>query len=374
MKRFAGLFLLFSSCASIEPKNLCLSSDGGDTPCRPYRAGMISLNRDLDQQKPLGVAEEGGWVVVDDLLIGSAYSGWLQATSLKTKANAWWLELGNPVASPVASIGQHLVVGLRDGTVMKVDAKTGKVSWKQRLGRFVSRRPTLTGSSLLVTTVDQKLFALDFTTGQTRWIYNAGSSNNIILDGGAAPTVLGSLVLVGTSEGEVHGVDLNTGKRIWDFVPASSSSRFNDVVGQMASLDGNLLVSRYDGMVFSMSVATGRRRILWQKDLTGITDSYYRDGVYYIGCLNGDFYALDGISGRVLWKSEVGEPTASITPGEKIVYVGGTGGRISALDTKTGQLLWADDVEGALSRTPVLFGDILYFSTGLKVLYGYKVL
>ena len=188
------------------------------------------------------------------------------------------------------------------------------------------------------------------------------------------PLVLGGIVLVGTSDGDVHGVNLNSGKRIWDFDPGTSSFRFADVVGQMASLDGNLLVSRYDGLVFSMSVATGRRRIVWKKDLPGITSSYYRDGVYYLGCINGEFYALDAGTGKVVWKSQIGEATASITPGEKVVYVGGTGGRISALNASKGEILWHDDLEGALNSFPVLYDQILYFGTGLKVLYGYKVL
>lgn len=374
MLRLALSLLFLTSCSSIKPKGLCLESVDGSSPCRPYRAGMISLNREIDSVKPLGARDLGGHVLVNDMLVTSPYKNQLQGISLKSKVSAWWLELDNSVTAPLTNFGQYVVAGLRGGQVLKVEASTGKVAWSSQLGRYMSRQPVLAGGSLLVSSVDQKLFSIDYATGKTNWIYDAGLPTGIVLHGASRPLVLGSQVLLGTSEGEVHAVDIATGKRVWDFNPGPSDSRFRDVVGDMASLDGNIIVSRYDGLVFSMSVATGGRGVLWQKEFPVITNTHYRDGVYYVGCINGDLLALDGSTGKQIWKVQLGEAATSITPGETIVYIGGTQGRISALDAKTGSLLWHDDVEGALSHSPVFFNDILYFGTGLKVLYGYKVL
>ena len=183
MKILAALFLFLTSCASLDQKGSCLISGGIDTPCKPFRAGMIQLNKELDRVKPLGAVDEGGWVVSGNILVGSSYSDWVQGVSLKNKETVWWLKTDSPVASPLAIFGEHVIVGLRDGSVLKVNAKTGKLIWKQRLGRFVSREPVLSGTNLLVMTVDQKLFSLDFNSGKTSWIYNAGLPSGLVLRG-----------------------------------------------------------------------------------------------------------------------------------------------------------------------------------------------
>lgn len=374
MRNILFLSLFLFSCSTVDKHGACIPAQEGDLPCKPKRAGMIPLNRAYDSVKPLGVRDLAGQVLVGELMITSPAESVLQGVSLRTKESIWTLPLSSSVTSPLVAQGPFLVVGLRDGTVLKLEAATGKKLWSQKLGRYMSREAGFAGGKILVTTVDQKLFALDFKTGKTHWIYNAGMPTGIVMHGASKPIVMGSLVLLGTSDGELHGVDVDTGKSIWSFSPGSSTSRFSDVVGEIAVQDGNAIVSRYDGTVFAVSVATGMRRILWKKTVPIVTSSYYRNGVFFVGCLNGEFLALDGASGRVLWTQQLGQATASITPGEKVVYIAGTKGQISALDASNGGFLWADSLDTSINHSPILWNDILYFGTSMKVLYGYKVL
>ncbi len=361
------------SCTSMSSKYVCLKDKAGVYPCRPFRAGLMKLNPELDEAKPLAAIDEAGWVTFERQLIGSPHPRWLMSIAVDTEKAKWKHELSSSPVSPIAIFNGFVIVGLRDGTLKKIDAKTGKQIWQQNVGKFVARRPILHNGKLFAVSVQQKVFCIDFATGKTQWIYDAVQPSGLIISGGSEPIILGNTLIVGTNEGVLHGVDVKQGKRAWLFDPGSKEFRFRDVIGQLAIVDGAVLVSRYDGLVYLLNVK-GKRRILWQKKLMNLTASHTRKGITYLSGLNGEFLSLDAKSGRIIWKTEVGQPVRSITSGDKVVYLGGTEGRITALDTKLGKILWHDDIGGSTTNAPVLFGDILYFATGLKVLYGYKVL
>ena len=376
MKKFLTgilLFTLHQSCTSVGQKQTCLASLDGETPCRPFRAGIIKVNPEFDAIKPLASIDEAGWVQIDGDLVGSPSSDSLARLVPRSNESRWWHKLKSPVAGPIAAFKDSIVISLRDGTVQKLNAKTGKVLWQQNIGKFIARKPILYNGKLLLVTVQQKLFRINYGTGKTEWIYDGGQPTGLVISSAAPPLVAGQTVFLGTSEGVVHGVSLEYGKRKFLFDPGQKEFRFRDVVGNMANFNGGVLVSRYDGLVFSLS-ADGNRRVLWEKKLSAITTSFFRNGMLYVTTLNGHLHAIDGKSGREVWKTPIGAAGKSITVGEKIVYVAGSHGRLAAVDSKSGELLWHDDIGGTPADSPVLIGDILYFATGNKVLYGYKVL
>lgn len=65
-------------------------------------------------------------VVAGGLLVGLTADGRLVAHRLADGSSAWQVDLGAPGASLLASVGDHLLVGTRDGRVVEVDA-TGRV-------------------------------------------------------------------------------------------------------------------------------------------------------------------------------------------------------------------------------------------------------
>jgi outer membrane protein assembly factor BamB len=344
------------------------------TNCRPFRTGMIKLDPVLDAQKPIGAIDESGWTMATDVLIGSVDPEWVSAYHLKSKKFTWWLKIPESMTAPAEVFGSWAIIPLRDGRLLKVETQTGKQLWETRLSRFVTAKTTLSGNVLLAYSADQKLYAIDFQSGQHLWVYDTGATANLLLRAGAGPVVAGSEVIFGTTEGDVRSVSLNSGKENWRLDPSREDFRFRDVVGEIGLGNHQIYVARSDGLVFAVDILHRPNDVLWKESFTSVTSTSYRDGTYVVGCINGDLIALQASTGRQLWKVNLGESIKTITIGEKAIFVGGSQGRITAVSGANGQILWHDDLEGVLTRQPIVVEDEIYFATGLKVLYSYKVL
>src|SRR5690606_21135498 len=99
----------------------------------------------------------------------------------------------------------------------------------------------------------------------------------------------------------------------------------------------------------------------------------FHESIYFVGCANGEVHALDSQSGKTLWQVPTGQAVAHITLGDKVIYVAGSNGQISVFDAKTGAVGWVDQLYGAIDTSPVLFGNLIYYATGLNNLYSYKI-
>ncbi|MEZ4741765.1 MAG: PQQ-binding-like beta-propeller repeat protein [Bdellovibrionota bacterium] len=101
--------------------------------------------------------------------------------------------------------------------------------------------------------------------------------------------------------------------------------------------------------------------------------SSYRDGRYYIGGVNGDILAIQISDGNILWRQNTGASAAGITIGEHMMYIAGSKGKITAIETASGKISWFDELNGVITNKGFYLGKNLYFATGLRNLYGYKV-
>jgi outer membrane protein assembly factor BamB len=334
---------------------------------------VISLSRYYNQVKPLAMADPGGFVINSGVLVGAFDQRWVGAMAVTTQKIQWWLDGQVDMTTPPGSFGSWIVMGFRDGKVRKVEALTGKVVWTASLDSFSERQFLLNGTTLYVMTAAQWLYALDFQTGKTLWMFDAGFPDGLAIHGGVKPLVFDNKVIVGIASGELLAVQAETGKLVWRYNPAYNDARFHDLIGEMVVRNSRLLVSRYDGLVASLDLGSGVRSIVWQDQLPGVTASTFRGGRYYVGALDGSIYAYDADSGRRLYRFLTGSPVASITAGETSIYIGGGDGRITVLDATDGELQWSDDLGSALASIPILTEQAIYYSTGLKNIYGYKI-
>lgn len=379
MKHFLKKSLLLSILAPLSgcvtgEKREDLGCDEFGEGCRPFRTGMMKFDRELDAEKPLGDIDEAGWTLSSTVILGSIRKNWLTAYDLKKGTYNWFYDTKSDLTAPVEVFGSFAILLLRDGKIVKLDINTGKSVWESQLTQFVSTKPVLSGTSLIVYSVDQKLFSIDFQTGQTVWAYDATSSPNLLVRTGAAPQVVGNEVFIGSVEGDIRAVNIASGKESWRLKPGKDDFRFKDIVGEVGVGNNQLFVTRYDGLVFALDITSKPNGTLWEVTTPSITTSAYRDGTIYVGSMNGELLALQASNGRQLWKLNLGQSIKSLTIGEKAVFVGGSQGRISAVSLSAGKLLWHDDLGGSVTKQPFVLDDEIYFSTGLKTTYSYKIL
>lgn len=340
---------------------------------RPFRLGYIDIDKALDRTKPLAMLDPAGFVINSGVLIGGFDSKWVGGLNMATRKMAWWFEGLADVTAPPGSFGSAVVLGFRNGIVNKLDAVTGKKLWSANLDSFTERSFLLNGSTLYVLTAAQVLYALDFQSGKTLWLFDGGFPDGLTIRAGARPVVHDNKVLFGIATGEILAVNADTGKLVWRYNPSYNDARFHGVVGEMVIRNNKLLISRYDGLVAAINLDGSVRSVAWQEQFPGLTTSAFRGNRLYVGGLNGDVYGLDPDTGRGIFRSVTGAAVTSIVASETTLFVAGHRGRVSALQTANGDLLWSDSLGGALASPPILYEDGIYYATGIKSLYAYKL-
>jgi outer membrane protein assembly factor BamB len=340
---------------------------------RPFRMGYLSLNAAYDQAKPLAMSD-AGFVVNSALLIGSFNEHWVGGLSIATGKPQWWFDGKVSMTAPPGSFGSSVMLGFRDGRVVKLDALTGKRQWVANLDSFTERPFLLSGTTLFVVTAAQVLHAIDFQTGKVHWLFDGGFPDGLTVAGGARPIIHDGKILFGVASGEIVAVDAETGKLAWRYNPAYNDQKFHSVVGEITVRNNRLLMTRYDGLVAAIDLASSVRATAWQEMMPGLSTSTFRNGRYYIGGIGGEVVAIDPDNGgRQVWRTVTGASVVSIVAGETTLYVGGSEGRVTALDASSGEILWHDKLGTAIFGPPALFESSIFYSTGLKSIYAYKL-
>jgi outer membrane protein assembly factor BamB len=340
---------------------------------RPFRTQWWKMSPAMDSVKPLGQADFAGWTVSSDLLIGSVDNNWVGAFAVKDHKPRWWLKAPAALIAPPKVFGSWVVLGFQDGSLIKAEALTGKVVWQVVLDSYPARSFELSGSTLLVVTASQILYAIDYQTGKTTWLFDGGFPASLAVRSLSAPVAYNNSVYYGSAAGEIIAVNLQTGKLDWRYNPEFSNDRFHDVVGELVILNNRLLVSRYDGLVAAISLTGKDRRMLWNQKIPTISASAFRGDRYYVACINGDVYAYQVADGTLIWRVATGAAVSQLTAGERSLYLSGSQGRVTAVDIASGKIEWTDDLNGRITTPGFYIDRDLYFATGSRNLYGYKI-
>ncbi len=133
------------------------------------------------------------------------------------------------------------------------------------------------------------------------------------------------------------------------------TSRLEPIVG-----DGMVFVGTYSGNLYALDRLTGE--IVWGFETPGpiVHSPAYHGGVVYAGSIGRTLHAINAETGRVLWTFAMekrGGFSASPAVTDKSVFIGGRDGTFYALDAKTGRVLWRKETGAPIRNTAALVGD-----------------
>ncbi len=138
--------------------------------------------------------------------------------------------------------------------------------------------------------------------------------------------------------------------------------------------DGTLFVSGDSDNIYAVDGRTGRK--LWKFVATApcfSSPTIGADGTVYAGCQDFEVYALDRATGRKRWGFRAGdriEGTPALGP-DGTVYAGSMDGRVLALDGQTGKKKWEFVTAGYVRLSPCLGTDgTLYVLTTYGRVYA----
>jgi outer membrane protein assembly factor BamB len=212
--------------------------------------------------------------------------------------------------------------------------------------------PAVAGDLVYIGSCAGSFLALERSTGLIRWSYDIRNDGNQQSFHGN-PLFVGDLVLIGTDKGcapdaigHVYAFDKTTGSVRWKYRTTSASTDiirigprvyFGSVKGDWTALNLN------DGSP-AWSFSTGTPECDFPK--APVADDHH---VYVTG-LDGQIYAIDAESGRIVWKRKLlAAPSTSLLLKDRFLIVGAANNHIYRLNSESG----ATDAEITVEATPV---------------------
>jgi outer membrane protein assembly factor BamB len=139
-----------------------------------------------------------------------------------------------------------------------------------------------------------------------------------------------------------------TGRPLLEFPPIYAG-------GRLYAVDNN-------GNAFALDADTGR--VLWERRigrLNASSPAYYKHRLYIVNLVPGHIVKLDARTGRVLWKHLLpGRAESSPLVIDGTVYFGCEDGQLFALSTRNGHVRWATTLGGPIKSAPAYRRGVLY--------------
>lgn len=147
----------------------------------------------------------------------------------------------------------------------------------------------------------------------------------------------------------------------------------------------SILIYDYDGTLFSYDLES--EQIVWTVKATDAHTEMcgnkitLKDGVVYVPFINGEIFAIDNQTGKLFWKSRLGnitdqiilkDQTPVINDGKLYITTQNPNNNIYALDIKDGSLIWNYKLESSDNHTPVLFFDNKVFIQSASNFYSFE--
>lgn len=239
----------------------------------------------------------------------------------------WKVDATEPVLGAVATDADYAYIGASDHTMRAIDLRTGAIRWSyENVRGYIETLPLLTEGQIVFGAWDNTLYALNRTDGKELWKWTGGLTRMHFSPAAVWPVAADGKVFIADPQRALTAIDLQSGETVW----RTFRSQVRETIG--LSEDGERIYAKT------------------------MNDS--------IVC-----YAAQGNLPRKIWSTNVGfgyeHAPSMLTEREGIVYGSTKEGLLFALEGKTGRLLWKHKVGNSLINTvvPIGKGEVLYSST-----------
>jgi outer membrane protein assembly factor BamB len=280
---------------------------------------------------------------------GPGHTGLAQNGPTGNPVIRWRVELGAPVRSDVAVVGDLVIVPTDNGVLHALSIVDGHESWSYRPGTSMTG-PTVANGAVYVTDGAGLVRAIDLAGGTERW------RSTTPVDGATSSVAADGAIFVGTGDGKIESLDLATGIQRW----RTTVSTDGQAAGAPAYADGLVFAGTTQGLV-ALRASSGD--LVWRLDLEGdpFGSIVVADGIAYVGpgaeLTVGRLRAVDARTGSLLWT--VSEPLTSPSVVGSLAVSVGPGGVVAARDVRSGQELWRSRNSG-VNRAPAIANGIVY--------------
>ena len=278
-----------------------------------------------------------------------------------------------------------------DPALYALEGSTGKLLWRYDTEGYVDSAPVVVDGIVYAISVidldsvsddmtppDSYLFALEGNTGEIIWEYR--------MEGGveSSPVVMEKMVYAISRKGQIYGLDRATGELTWQHeIPRG---RFASLIpkGLFTPLtveEGVVYVGTAEetneegiGYLYALDGTTGK--LLWRSQTWGAVGyiSVESEGIVNALSREGYIYAIDEASGEVLWSGGAGGTSFSRpTVTEAVMYVGWgglAGVYVYARAAESGEILWRSRTDGRARSTVAVEEGVVYAAARRGSIYA----
>lgn len=267
----------------------------------------------------------------------------------------WRYQTGARVIGTPAIGKGVLVAGSADGSVYGIDAKSGKRLWQVETGAPCVSAVTIVGNTAYVGSGDHFFRAIDVTKGTVKW-----QSPDIKGYVETKPLVTHGKVIFGDWATTLYCLDAKTGARLWTWHPKKTDMHFSPAGVWPVEARGRVFICDPDRASTAIDLKTGKQ--IWRTYQSKVRESIglSKDGKrIYLKTMNDSIvcYATTGDKPLELWATNCGfgyeHARVMLVEKDGVVFSTNKDGLIMALDGKTGRLLWKHKFGNTLINTVV---------------------
>lgn len=302
VKTGAGIY----SSPVVYNKNVFVGDDLGYLSCYSLKNGKKKWSFKSDN-RIVGTPAGGNGVLV----FGSADKN-IYGINAKTGKLIWKCPAAEAVLGAVTIADGIAYIGASDHIFRALDVKTGKLCWEYTSVRgYVETRPLLYEGKVIFGAWDNHLYALDKVTGKELWRWNGGLTRMHFSPAAVWPVAADGKVFITDPQRAMTAIDSNTGQTVW----RTFQSTVRETIG--LSADKMRLYSKtMQDSVVCFSTQGNVPKQIWA---TNVKFGYEhapsmleeKDGVVFGSTKSGVIFALDALSGKLLWKHKVGNSLIS---------------------------------------------------------------
>ena len=336
----------------------------------------FSVNKEYAQVQEQWIVQTGAGIYCspavekDKVFVGDDL-GRLTAYALKNGKKLWSFQSGKRIVGTPAVSEGIVVFGSADCKIYGLDAQNGNLLWTVEAAEPVLGAVTIENGIAYIGASDHTFRAVNIRTGEVKWAF--ASVRGYIE---TKPLVTDNKVIFGAWDNTLYALNKADGKELWKWTGGLTRMHFSPAAVWPVAADGKVFITDPQRAMTAIDIHTGNT--VWRtfqsmvRETIGLSEDGER---IYSKTMNDSIvcYAAQGDTPRELWATNVGfgyEHAPSMQVEKEGVMFGSTKeGLIFALEGKTGKVLWKHKIGNSLISTvvPLNGHEVLFTATSGEV-------
>ncbi|WP_394698876.1 PQQ-binding-like beta-propeller repeat protein [uncultured Bacteroides sp.] len=297
IKTGAGIY----SSPVLYNENIYVGDDLGYLSCYVLKNGKKKWSF-KSENRIVGTPAVANGIIV----FGSADKN-IYGVNSKTGKLIWKYTANEAVLGAVTIEDGIAYIGASDHTFRALDVKTGKLRWEfTGVKGYIETRPFLYEGKVIFGAWDNNLYALDKTTGKELWKWNGNLTRMHFSPAAVWPVAANGKVFITDPQRAMTAIDASNGQTVW----RTFQSTVRETIGLSADKMRVYSKTMQDSVVCFSTQGNVPKQI-WA---TNVKFGYEhapsmlveKDGVVFGSTKSGLIFALDALSGKLLWKHKIG--------------------------------------------------------------------